>query len=160
MEYIEPVDEVTYTVKKGFVPNMRVPGIFYVNDRLRELILDELQQHSRTKTSRSEPILDALILAAKRHATPPRAHDPALCLVWLFFGPANQGIKLQRQDKCGQQHACLPAFGFADHQHAFMFDSGGHQRRARGLSACSQAGVPLSDQGIGFSLPAGQGKVA
>mmetsp|Transcript_22240 Transcript_22240/g.61483 ORF Transcript_22240/g.61483 Transcript_22240/m.61483 type:complete len:506 (-) Transcript_22240:255-1772(-) len=44
MEYIEPVDEVTYTVKKGFVPNMRVPGIFYVNDRLRELILDELQQ--------------------------------------------------------------------------------------------------------------------
>ncbi|KAF5835527.1 tRNA-splicing ligase [Dunaliella salina] len=44
MEYIEPVDEATYTVKKGFVPNMKVPGIFYVNDRLRELILDELQQ--------------------------------------------------------------------------------------------------------------------
>lgn len=30
-------------VDKGFVPNMKVPGTFYVNDRLRDLIFEELE---------------------------------------------------------------------------------------------------------------------
>jgi len=28
----------------GFVPNMRVPGTFYVNDKLKDLLFEELQQ--------------------------------------------------------------------------------------------------------------------
>ena len=35
-----------YHIRQGFVPNMRVPGIFYVNDHLRELMYDELKQHT------------------------------------------------------------------------------------------------------------------
>ena len=42
-KYIEQLDDTKYVVHKGFVPNMRVPGYFYVNDRLRELIFEELQ---------------------------------------------------------------------------------------------------------------------
>ena len=30
-------------VEKGFVPNMNVPGTFYVNDRLKDLIFEELE---------------------------------------------------------------------------------------------------------------------
>ena len=32
-----------YHIDKGFVPNMRVPGIFYVNDHLSELMFEELK---------------------------------------------------------------------------------------------------------------------
>eukprot|EP01117_Protostelium_nocturnum_P016209 TRINITY_DN6367_c0_g1_i1.p1 TRINITY_DN6367_c0_g1~~TRINITY_DN6367_c0_g1_i1.p1 ORF type:complete len:523 (-),score=159.39 TRINITY_DN6367_c0_g1_i1:58-1563(-) len=41
-EYITPIDAVTYSIKKGFVPNMRVEGRFYVNDALKELVFEEL----------------------------------------------------------------------------------------------------------------------
>ena len=40
---IKQVSPVEYRVEKGFVPNMRVPGSFYVNDRLKALIFDELK---------------------------------------------------------------------------------------------------------------------
>lgn len=33
-----------YTVKPGFVPGMRVPGTFYVNEQLKSLLYEELQQ--------------------------------------------------------------------------------------------------------------------
>ena len=36
-----------YRIDPGFVPGMRVPGTFFVNDALSELIMEELQQHSR-----------------------------------------------------------------------------------------------------------------
>lgn len=32
-----------YRIDQGFVPNMRVPGAFYVNDSLEELVFDELK---------------------------------------------------------------------------------------------------------------------
>ena len=32
-----------YHIKKGFVPNMRVPGMFYVNEHLSKLMFDELR---------------------------------------------------------------------------------------------------------------------
>ena len=35
-----------YHIAKGFVPNMRVPGVFYVNAHLRTLMFDELKSHS------------------------------------------------------------------------------------------------------------------
>ena len=43
MEFIESIAPCQYLVKKGFVPNMRVPGTFYVNDQLCSLIFEELQ---------------------------------------------------------------------------------------------------------------------
>ena len=44
--YIENRDPTSYTIKRGFVPNMRVPGIFYVNKFLAGLTFEELKQHS------------------------------------------------------------------------------------------------------------------
>jgi tRNA-splicing ligase RtcB len=38
------VTPYSYRIKKGFVPAMRVAGLFYVNDTLRELMFEELQQ--------------------------------------------------------------------------------------------------------------------
>lgn len=43
LKYIEQEDETKYKLKVGFVPNMRVPGYFYVNDRLKGLVFEELQ---------------------------------------------------------------------------------------------------------------------
>ena len=42
-QYIEQEDDTRYKVNIGFVPKMRVPGYFYVNDRLKSLIFEELQ---------------------------------------------------------------------------------------------------------------------
>lgn len=39
------VSETKWRIDKGFVPNMRVPGYFYVNSALEPLILDELRAH-------------------------------------------------------------------------------------------------------------------
>lgn len=36
-----------YTIKKGFVPNMTVPGKFYVNSALERLVFDEVRSYSR-----------------------------------------------------------------------------------------------------------------
>lgn len=36
-----------FEIKPGFVPNMRVPGAFYVNDRLKALVFEELQHATR-----------------------------------------------------------------------------------------------------------------
>lgn len=44
--YIENRDPTSYVIKIGFVPNMRVPGIFYVNKFLAGLTFEELKQHA------------------------------------------------------------------------------------------------------------------
>jgi tRNA-splicing ligase RtcB len=44
--YIENRDPTSYAIKVGFVPNMRVPGIFYVNKFLAGLTFEELKQHA------------------------------------------------------------------------------------------------------------------
>ena len=44
--YIENRDPTSYVIKIGFVSNMRVPGIFYVNKFLAGLTFEELKQHS------------------------------------------------------------------------------------------------------------------
>lgn len=41
---IKQLSATEYRVDKGFVPNMNVPGYFYVNERLKGLIFDELRQ--------------------------------------------------------------------------------------------------------------------
>lgn len=46
--FIEQVGPVQYVVRKGFVPGMNVEGTFYVNDRLKDLLFDELQMHVKS----------------------------------------------------------------------------------------------------------------
>ena len=41
--YIEQLTPYKYRIKPGFVPNMRVPGVVYVNDRLKDLLFEELE---------------------------------------------------------------------------------------------------------------------
>eukprot|EP00922_Rhytidocystis_sp_ex-Travisia-forbesii_P051403 GHVS01076296.1.p1 GENE.GHVS01076296.1~~GHVS01076296.1.p1 ORF type:complete len:317 (+),score=57.70 GHVS01076296.1:195-1145(+) len=40
-----------YHIRRGFVPNMQVEGVFYVNKKLEKLIFDELRNYSRTSAS-------------------------------------------------------------------------------------------------------------
>lgn len=43
--FIHKRDANSYIIDKGFVERMNVPGIFYVNDHLKEIVFDELLQH-------------------------------------------------------------------------------------------------------------------
>lgn len=45
MSYIEALSPYHYKIQQGFVPHMRVPGVFYVNDRLKDLLFEELQTY-------------------------------------------------------------------------------------------------------------------
>lgn len=43
LNYIERINDYSWRIKKGFVPNMNVEGIFYVNDPLKNLMFEELK---------------------------------------------------------------------------------------------------------------------
>jgi len=43
LEFIEKIDANSYRIKKGFVPNMKVEGKFYINENLERLMFDELR---------------------------------------------------------------------------------------------------------------------
>jgi tRNA-splicing ligase RtcB len=45
--YLEKVDPNTWRIKKGFVPNMRVEGRFYVNKHLETLMFEELRNSDK-----------------------------------------------------------------------------------------------------------------
>lgn len=45
LSYIEKIGNCKYRIKEGFVPNMKVPGTFYVNDALKEILFEELEQN-------------------------------------------------------------------------------------------------------------------
>jgi tRNA-splicing ligase RtcB len=45
MKYIRRITPWKFEIDIGFVPNMIVPGAFYVDDALEDLVLGELQQH-------------------------------------------------------------------------------------------------------------------
>ena len=47
--FLERLSPVSWKIHKGFVPNMNVEGIFYVNNFLERLMMDELRQHSRAQ---------------------------------------------------------------------------------------------------------------
>jgi hypothetical protein len=49
--FVEQIDATSYRIKKGFVENMRVPGHFYVNESIRDLLFEELRQFSRSSGS-------------------------------------------------------------------------------------------------------------
>lgn len=43
LKFIEQTGPVHYKIKQDFVPNMHVPGYFYLNNRLKGLVFEELQ---------------------------------------------------------------------------------------------------------------------
>lgn len=47
--FIERLDQSSFRIKKGFVPNMKVEGIFYINDHLEKLMFDELKHWAGTQ---------------------------------------------------------------------------------------------------------------
>nr|WCZ58303.1 RNA-splicing ligase RtcB [Paratrimastix eleionoma] len=46
--FIRKISPVQYEISPGFVPNMKVPATFYVNDQLSPLIFDELQSFTKS----------------------------------------------------------------------------------------------------------------
>jgi len=44
LRYLKQLEPCRWEIAKGFVPNMRVPGTFFINQSLQELIFSELQQ--------------------------------------------------------------------------------------------------------------------
>ncbi|PIK42414.1 hypothetical protein BSL78_20740 [Apostichopus japonicus] len=44
LKFLEKIDSHCWRIKKGFVPNMKVEGRFYVNSHLEKLMFDELKQ--------------------------------------------------------------------------------------------------------------------
>ena len=46
MKFIKRISPTQYEIAQGFVPNMRVPGICYVNSALEGLLFDELKAYS------------------------------------------------------------------------------------------------------------------
>jgi len=47
MEYIDRQNPYQWRVRAGFVPGMRVPGMFYVNSQLEKLLFEELESYSK-----------------------------------------------------------------------------------------------------------------
>jgi hypothetical protein len=45
--YLERVSPNCWRIKKGFQPNMKVEGVFYVNEYLEKLMFDELRNACR-----------------------------------------------------------------------------------------------------------------
>lgn len=68
MGYIEQDTPVRFRIKEGMVPGMRVPGKFYVNDRLKSLIFDEL--HAATQRGGQGGFLPAIKQIANVAALP------------------------------------------------------------------------------------------
>ena len=66
--FLEQTSSCRWSIKKGFVPNMKVPGTFYVNDQLQELVFSELAQYS--KSSAQQGFLPALKQIANVAALP------------------------------------------------------------------------------------------
>lgn len=51
MNFIQRKTDAMYHIKEGFVQNMSVPGVFYVNAALEKLMFDELRQFSRQSSN-------------------------------------------------------------------------------------------------------------
>lgn len=47
LSYLERLTPVSWRIKKGFVPNMKVEGLFYVNSLLEKLMFEELRNSCR-----------------------------------------------------------------------------------------------------------------
>lgn len=48
LQYLEKINDYSWRIKKGFVPNMKVEGIFYVNSHLESLMFEELKNSCKS----------------------------------------------------------------------------------------------------------------
>merc|ERR1719486_1384098 len=51
MGFLKRESDTMYSIASGFVPNMSVPGRFYVNSQLERLMFDELRSFSRQSSN-------------------------------------------------------------------------------------------------------------
>lgn len=68
MGFISKCGVNEYMVKEGFVPNMVVPGRFYVNDALKNLVLEELAEYCRARRSSGNAARGGFLPALKQLA--------------------------------------------------------------------------------------------
>lgn len=54
LQYLEPLSDVKYKINTGFVHNMNVAGVVYVNPCLRELLFQELQYYATETMARGD----------------------------------------------------------------------------------------------------------
>ncbi|KAH0500986.1 BPI fold-containing family C protein [Microtus ochrogaster] len=47
LQFLDKINKNCWRIKKGFVPNMQVEGVFYVNDALEKLMFEELRNACR-----------------------------------------------------------------------------------------------------------------
>ncbi|KAF4022623.1 hypothetical protein G4228_014487 [Cervus hanglu yarkandensis] len=47
LQFLDKINKNCWRIKKGFVPNMQVEGVFYVNDSLEKLMFEELRNACR-----------------------------------------------------------------------------------------------------------------
>ncbi|KAG9339971.1 hypothetical protein JZ751_022286 [Albula glossodonta] len=47
LQYLDKIHQNCWRIRKGFVPNMQVEGVFYVNDPLEKLMFEELRNACR-----------------------------------------------------------------------------------------------------------------
>lgn len=69
MKFLERRDSTSWRIKQGFVPGMRVPGYFYVDEALERLVFDELRSQTN-KTSHYGGFLPAIKQIANVAALP------------------------------------------------------------------------------------------
>ena len=67
-QFLKQVAPCQWRIDQGFVPGMKVPGTFYVNGELQDLVFSELQQY--TKSSAQQGFLPALKQIANVAALP------------------------------------------------------------------------------------------
>ena len=76
LKFIEQTGPVHYKIKRDFVPNMHVPGYFYLNDRLKGLVFEELQIAAERGGigygSQGQPWPDQHLFACRRNDFRPR----------------------------------------------------------------------------------------
>lgn len=48
-KFIQRLNDYSFSICQGFVPNMKVPVKFYANDNLQSMIFDELDQYRQAK---------------------------------------------------------------------------------------------------------------
>ena len=70
LKFIRRVSDCKFEILRGFVPNMNVPGYFYVNSALEHMMFDELQAASEGGG------VGGFLPAVKQIANGPPTHTP------------------------------------------------------------------------------------
>lgn len=115
--YIEQLSPYHYRINPGFVPNMRVPGVFYVNQRLEDLLFEELQVYcQRADHGGFLPAVKQIANVAAlpgivKVCAPAAAHGPRFPAAWMSVNcPHTLAVTLQASVALPDVHS---GYGFA-----------------------------------------------